>query len=78
MAYLEKRNENYRIVFRLSGKRFSRSLETNSEPAANLALAKVRDGLHRLKHGLLQIEPNDDVVRFPMGLGRITITTRDI
>ncbi len=71
MAYLEKRNENYRVVFRLDGKRFSRSLDTNSETAADLALAKVKDGLHRIKLGLLQIDPADDLISVLLSGGSV-------
>ena len=71
MAYLEKRNQIYRIVFRLDGKRFSRSLETKNETSANLALAKLNDGLHRLKLGLLQIEAGDDAMTVLLSSGTV-------
>ena len=62
MASLEQRNGIYRIVFRLNGEKFSRSLRTKCASAADLVLAQLKDSLHRLKLGLLQLEPEDDVI----------------
>ena len=45
MATLEKRQDRYRIVFRLGGKKYSRSVETENEVEAQSALARINDGL---------------------------------
>ena len=71
MASLEKRNNIYRIVFRLDGQKFSRSLRTKSKAAADLALAQLKDGLHRIKLGVLTLDPSDDVVTALMSSGNI-------
>ncbi len=71
MASLEQRNEIYRIVFRFGGEKFSRSLKTKSKAAAELALAQIKDGLHRLKSGLLELAPGDDIVTTLLSAGRV-------
>ena len=35
MPYIEKRGENYRIVFHLAGKRYRHALKTSDESVAN-------------------------------------------
>lgn len=53
MASLEKRNGIFRVVFRFSGQKFSRSLKTSEEKSANLSLARLEDNLRRLELGTL-------------------------
>ncbi len=55
MATLESRNGWYRIVVRIAGKKFSRSLKTKDETASARCLAKIKDNLHRIELGALTI-----------------------
>ncbi|GAB5407463.1 MAG: hypothetical protein Aurels2KO_56940 [Aureliella sp.] len=61
MATLEKRGKMYRIIFRFGGERFTRSLNTDRESAARLALAQVEENIRNVELGLLSIEEGDDV-----------------
>ena len=62
MASLELRPEGgYRVVFRVGGKKYGRSLGTKCERTANVALAQLELNLHRLEQGKLSIEPGDDL-----------------
>jgi integrase len=67
MAHLESRNGWYRIVFRLEGERFSKSLNTQSESSANASLAKIKDNLHRFELGLIEIPIDRDPGLFLLG-----------
>ncbi len=55
MVSLEKRGRAYRIVFRYAGVKYTRALSTRNEQAAEAALARLVDNLHRLEH-----DPPDD------------------
>jgi hypothetical protein len=48
MAWLERRNDGFRICFHFSGQRFTRSLLTHDARAANGALARLEDNLRRI------------------------------
>ena len=62
MASLELRPEGgYRVVFRVGGKKYGRSLGTKCERTANVALAQLELNLHRLEEGKLSIETGDDL-----------------
>jgi len=67
MASLELRKGWYRIVFRIDGEKFSRSLNTESKQSANACLARVKDNLHRYELGLLAIPERQDIVDVIMG-----------
>ena len=71
MAYLEKRNQTYRLVFRIDGKKFSRSAKTNDQRTAKLALARLEDGLRRVEMGLLELDPNDDIFNTLLSAGSV-------
>ncbi len=72
MASLENRKDGgYRIVFRHSGRKFSRSLATKSERTAKAALARFEDNLHRLKIGTLTIPQGADLVTFLLSDGTL-------
>ena len=60
MASLEKRNGWYRLIFRLDGEKFSKSLNTESKRAAEACLVKVKDSLHRYELGMLTIPKGAD------------------
>lgn len=64
MASLEQRNGNYRVVFRLNGDKFSRSLHTDNETAATASLARLEDNLRRVELGTLSIPVNADIPTF--------------
>ena len=62
MASLELRSEGgYRIVFRVNGKKYGKSIETKCEHTANVALAQLELNLKRLRRGKIQLQPGDDV-----------------
>lgn len=61
MASLELRNGIYRVVFRYGGLKFARSLKTDQQSEANLALAKLEDNLRRVANGSLLLEPGADI-----------------
>ncbi len=67
MAHLESRNGWYRVVFRLNGERFSKSLNTTCKRSADACLAKVIDNLHRLKLGLVTVPASSDPATFLLG-----------
>src|SRR5437588_2880077 len=70
MASLEKRGDQFRIVFRFAGQRFSRSLKTESEKAAVACVARLEDNLRRAELGLLTVPDEADVVSFLLSDGR--------
>lgn len=64
MASLEKRGNQFRIVFWIRGKRFSRSLKTASEHAAQASLVRLDDNLRRFELGLLALPDDADPVPY--------------
>ncbi len=71
MASLEKRGTAYRVVFRYGGRKYNRSLRTGSEKAAQAALARLEDNLHRVAMGTL-VPPDDaDLALFLLSDGRV-------
>jgi integrase len=68
MASLEKRNGWYRIILRVDGTKYAKSLNTTNEQSANACLAKVKDNLHRLSLGLISIPEKIDPVAFLLGM----------
>ena len=71
MATLERRQNRYRIVLRLHGRKFSRSIRTASEIEAQAALARVNDSLRRIELGILTPPNGVAVVKFLFSDGRI-------
>jgi integrase len=70
MASLENRNSSFRIVFRFAGQKYSRSLRTRSEKAAQASLARLEDNLRRLELGTLQLPDDSDVASFLLSDGQ--------
>ncbi len=70
MASLEKRNGNYRVVFRFGGRKFSRSLKTRNDKAATACLARLEDNLRRLELGTLDIPVDADPASFLLSDGK--------
>jgi hypothetical protein len=71
MASLESHYGNYRIVFRLAGQKFCRSLKTENERTAKAALARLEDNLARSEMGQLFLPPEADPVTFLLSDGRL-------
>jgi len=72
MASIEKRGRSYRIVFRLDGRKHSRSLRTTNERDAVAALARLEDNLRRVDLGTLAVPPGSDLATFLLSDGRKT------
>src|SRR5687768_3387172 len=71
MATLEKHGSDYRIDFYFCGKRFRRTVKTESEKAALGTLARAEDTLRRLELGQLVLPPGADVATFVLSDGRL-------
>jgi integrase len=71
MASLEKRADNFRIVFRFGGRKFSRALKTHSDKAATVCLARLEDNLRRLDLGTLALPDGADIASFLLSDGKI-------
>jgi integrase len=71
MASLEKRAGKYRIVFRVGGRKFSRSLKTQNEKEANGFLARLEDNLRRVELGTLILPENIDPATHLLSDGRL-------
>ncbi len=70
MASLEKRHSVYRVVFRLGGNKYCRSLRTRSEKVALASVARLEDNLRRVELGTLSIPEDADVPAFLLSDGR--------
>jgi integrase len=70
MASLEKRGRSFRIVFRYQGIKYTKSLSTRSEKAADAAFARLEDNLHRLELGTLEPPDGQELAGFLLGDGR--------
>ena len=64
MASLETRGGRFRIVFRLEGQKFSKTLDTKNPKAANVTLAKLEHRLGQYEIGGLIIPTGCDPVEF--------------
>ena len=64
MPSLESRNNNYRLIFRLNGKKYSRSLETKNPRVAQSYLASLELRLQRLGNGELSVPVGADTGDF--------------
>lgn len=72
MATLEKRGSRFRIVFRLNGQKYSRSINTADVTEAHGTVARLADNLRRLRLGFLQMPVDADVVTYLLSDGKIT------
>jgi hypothetical protein len=70
MASLESHYGIYRIVFRVAGRKFSRSLKTGVERVALAKLARLEENLGRLEQGDLVLPPGADLATFLLSDGR--------
>jgi len=79
MATLESRNGWYRVVIRLDGEKYSRSLKTKDNISAQRCLAKIKDNLHRLEMGSLELpERCRDPLDFLLGAKNQTPKLPDV
>ena len=67
MASLDKRGRSFRVAFRFQGIRYTRALGTRNEKAAEAALARLEDNLHRLELGTLELPEGGDLAGFLLG-----------
>jgi hypothetical protein len=67
MASLEKRGRSFRVVFRYQGIKYTKSLSTRSEKAAEAAFARLEDNLHRLELGTLEQPDEHELAGFLLG-----------
>lgn len=70
MATIEKRGNQFRVVFWFRGERFSRSLKTTNEREALSRLARLDDNLRRFELGLLTPPEDADLTTFLLSDGR--------
>jgi integrase len=75
MASIEKRGNAYRIIFRFRGIKYTRALNTHEERAANFALARLEDTLHRIQLGTLGIPSGTDLADFLLSDNRAPIAS---
>jgi integrase len=64
MAGLQKRGESYRVIFRFHGKQYTLNLGEVSDAEAESKAKNVSYLLMRLKQGLKELLPGDDIVSF--------------
>jgi hypothetical protein len=77
MAWLEKRSESYRIIFRFGGRRFARSLDTADRREAKSALTRLEDNLRLVEVGRLDVPPGVDLFSFLVSDGRLNGKPKD-
>src|SRR6516162_8803172 len=71
MAWLERRANSYRIVFRFASEKFHYSLKTGNERTATAALARLEENLYLLEHGRLELPPGADLATFLISDGKL-------
>jgi len=71
MPYVEKRGENYRIVFHLAGKRYRHALKTSDESIANSVIGGVERTIMLIEQRALQIPEGADVGAFILSGGQV-------
>lgn len=72
MAWLEKRSDTYRIVFRYDGRKFRHELKTESEREANALLGRLEENLILLERGKLLPPADGNLGLFLLSDGKIT------
>jgi integrase len=71
MASLEKRGDNYRIVFRYNNRRYRHELKTGNEREANALLGRLEDNLILLERGKLDPPADGNLSLFLVSDGKI-------
>jgi len=77
MASLEKRGRSFRVVFRLQGVKYSRSLGVTNARAAQMALLRLQDDLERLERGAISPPPGIDLLDFLFPRDRSELVSSD-
>jgi integrase len=70
MATLERRNDRFRLIFYLAGKRYTASLQTADDREANAIAGSVERTLMLLKQGVLDVPEGGDLVAFVLSGGK--------
>jgi integrase len=74
MAYIEKRGDNFRIVFHLRGKRYRHALRTSDESVAKSVVGGVERTIMLVEQRALQIPEGADVITFILSAGQTAKT----
>jgi len=72
MASLENRTGYYNVVFRFGGRKYTRSLGTNSEQEAERLRANLEQTIRDIKSGRLVLPSDADVATFLLSDGKLT------
>lgn len=64
MASLEVRGRSFRVVFRLQGIKYSRTLKARSLRSAQMSLLRLEESLDRIEGGTLVPPPGTDLLKF--------------
>src|SRR5436190_897522 len=70
MAFVEKRGEWYRVVFRHAGKRYTHTLKTKAQDVADGILGGVQKTLMLLDQRVLHLPEGADVLAFVLSGGQ--------
>lgn len=71
MAWLEKREGNFHLGFRLGDHKFKKSLKTSDAKLAHLALARVERRLGLIEQGEISIPDDVDLATFVLSDGKL-------
>jgi hypothetical protein len=71
MAFVEKRGQWYRVVFRHEGRRYTHTLKTQARDVADGILGGVQKTLMLLEQRVLHVPDGADVLDFVLGGGQV-------
>jgi integrase len=71
MAWLERRGERYRAVFRFRGERYHVNLKAADEREADACLARLEENLRLVERGRLVVPPGADLGLFLLSDGKL-------
>ncbi len=71
MAWLERRGERFRAVFRFRGQRFHVNLKAADEREADACLARLEENLRLVERGRLAVPPGADLGLFLLSDGKL-------
>jgi integrase len=71
MAWLERRGERYRAVFRIRGERYHFNLKAADDREADACLARLEENLRLVERGRLAVPPGADLGLFLLSDGRL-------
>jgi integrase len=78
MAFVEKRGQWYRVVFRHEGQRYTHTLKTQDQEIADGILGGVQKTLMLLKQHVLRIPVGADVLEFVLSGGQVQEPSREL